>query len=109
MSYKIIVTSPFEKKLKKLAKKHKSIRADLFTIIELLSTNPTYGTPLEKNCYKIRIKISSKAKGKTGGARLITLVQIVNETVFLMDIYDKSNQTTISDGELKLLIDLFSD
>lgn len=109
MKYKIIATEPFGRKLKKLAKKHKSLKADLLKIIDELSENPTLGTPLGKECYKIRMAISSKGKGKSGGARLITCVRIINETVFLLDIYDKSEQATISEKDLKLLIDLLAE
>ncbi|MBD0401489.1 type II toxin-antitoxin system RelE/ParE family toxin [Flammeovirga sp. EKP202] len=109
MNYKIIATEPFGRKLKKLVKKHKSLKADLLKIIDELSENPTLGTPLGKECYKIRMAISSKGKGKSGGARLITYVRIINETVFLLDIYDKSEQATISEKDLKLLIDLLAE
>ena len=50
--------------------------------------------------------ITSKSKGKSGGARLITYVRIVQNSVFLLDIYDKSEQPNISDKELKLLIEI---
>ncbi|MBK8805188.1 MAG: type II toxin-antitoxin system RelE/ParE family toxin [Bacteroidales bacterium] len=108
MSFNVIATEPFERKLKRLAKKHKSIKTDLLEIVEELSENPTLGTLISKNCYKIRISISSKGKGKSGGARIITFVRIANGTVFLMDIYDKSEQANITDKELQMLIDLLS-
>ena len=109
MSFDIIATEPFERKLKRLAKKHKSIKADLLKVIEELSENPTLGTPIGKDCYKIRVAITSKGKGKSSGARMITYIRIVSETVFLMDIYDKSEQANISDKELQLLIDVLAE
>ncbi len=108
MSFSIIATEPFERKLKRLAKKYKSLKADLIAIIEQLEENPTIGTPIGKDCFKIRVAVSSKGKGKSGGARMITYVRIVNNTVFLMDIYDKSEQATISNKELQLLIDILA-
>lgn len=108
MSFNIIATEPFERKLKRLVKKHKSLKADLLAVIEELSENPTLGTPIGKECYKIRIAISSKGKGKSGGARMITYVRIVNKTVYLMDIYDKSEQANISGKELQFLIDVLA-
>jgi hypothetical protein len=93
-------------RLKKLSKKYRSIISDLAQIIVELSINPILGTPLGKNCYKIRVAITSKGKGKNGGARLITFVRVTRETVYLLDLYDKSEQNTISDNELKLLIEL---
>lgn len=109
MSFDVIATEPFERKLKKLAKKYKSLKNDLATTFEKLATNPVLGKSLGKDCYKIRVAISSKGKGKSGGARLITYVRIVKETVYLLDIYDKSDQSTITDKELRLLIDLLAE
>jgi hypothetical protein len=40
---------------------------------------------------------------------MITYVRIVKQTVFLMDIYDKSEQANISDKELQMLIDLLQE
>ena len=108
MSFNIIATEPFERKLKRLVKKHKSLKSDLLEVIEALSENPSLGTPIGKECYKIRVAISSKGKGKSGGARMITYVRIVNKTVYLMDIYDKSEQTNITDKELQFLIDVLA-
>jgi mRNA-degrading endonuclease RelE of RelBE toxin-antitoxin system len=108
MNFDIIATEPFERKLKRLAKKHKSLITDLKSLVNDLAENPTLGIPIGKDCYKIRLAISSKGKGKSGGARLITYVRIVKNTVYLMDIYDKSEQANISDNDLKLLIDLLS-
>jgi hypothetical protein len=108
MSYEIIATEPFERKLKRLSKKYKSLKIDLLKVIEELVENPRLGTAIGKECYKVRIAVTSKGKGKSGGARMITLVRVINETVFLMDIYDKSEQATISDKELKLLIEVLS-
>lgn len=106
MSFNIIATEPFERKLKRLAKKHKSLASDLALVIDELIENPTLGTPIGKDCYKLRIAIASKGKGKSGGARMITYVRIVKETVFLLDIYDKSEQANITDKELIMLIDI---
>ena len=67
------------------------------------------------NSYKIRLKISSKGKGKSGGARVISFVEatilglaeITSEgetTVNLITIFDKADVDNISDKELKELI-----
>jgi len=45
------------------------------------------------------MSIAAKNKGKSGGARVITCVKIVGETVYLLTIYDKSEQDSISDNE----------
>lgn len=109
MSFKIIATAPFERKLKHLVKKYKSLPADLSKIIDELSVNPHLGTPLGKSCYKIRVAITAKGKGKSAGARMITYVRVTKNRVFLMDIYDKSEQPNISEKELQWLIDILAD
>jgi len=55
------------------------------------------------------LSITSKGKGKSGGARLITYVRVINKSVFLMDIFDKSEQSNISDKELQMLIDILAE
>ncbi len=109
MSFDVIATESFERKLKRLAKKHKSLASDLAPVIDELMENPTLGTPIGKDCYKLRIAIASKNKGKSGGARIITFVRVIKQTVFLIDIYDKSEQANITQKELQLIIDLLQE
>ena len=104
MSYNIIAVPTFRKELKKLAKKYPSLKTDLAILFESLEENPVQGTSLGRNCYKIRLAISSKGKGKSGGARVITNIVIAEETVFLLSIYDKSDKETLSDKELDELL-----
>lgn len=72
-------------------------------MIVSLEEDPLMGTALGNDFYKIRIKITSKGKGKSGGGRIITCVKIVQETVYLAAIYDKSEKRTLPDAEMKLL------
>lgn len=104
MSYNIVVVPTFKKELKRLAKKYHSLKTDLAILFESLEKNPEQGTFLGKNCYKIRLSISSKNKGKSGGARIITNIVIAEETVFLLSIYDKSEKDNLTDKELEDLI-----
>jgi mRNA-degrading endonuclease RelE of RelBE toxin-antitoxin system len=100
MSYKIEVTSLFEKQLKRLAKKFPSLKKEYGHLITLLQQDPKLGVAIGSNCYKIRVAIASKGKGKSGGARVITHVQITKSTIYLLSIYDKSEQNDIADGDL---------
>ncbi|MBC6111069.1 type II toxin-antitoxin system RelE/ParE family toxin [Pedobacter fastidiosus] len=95
--------------MKKLCKKHKSAKNDLITFVENLREDPLQGTPIGNDCYKIRITISSKGKGKSAGARLITRVRIVKEKIYLLSIYDKSEQDSISDKELETVLKSIED
>jgi hypothetical protein len=72
--------------------------------VKLLENNPQIGVEILSHCYKIRLSIASKGKGKRGGARVITYVYISGKKVFLLSIYDKSEKNDISDMELKDLI-----
>ncbi len=58
------------------------------------------GIPIAHNCFKIRLAIRSKGRSKSGGARLITFVQVVNENIFMIAIFDKSESENIPDKEL---------
>jgi hypothetical protein len=91
---------------KALPKKHRSLKSDLNKLIDSLEENPTQGEPLGKDCYKVRMAITSKGKGKSGGSRVITCVKIVNQTAYLLTIYDKSDKENISDKELDELLRL---
>ncbi|MEO6683153.1 MAG: type II toxin-antitoxin system RelE/ParE family toxin [Ginsengibacter sp.] len=101
MSYNIYVLQLFEKQAKRLAKKYPSLKNDLGVLFEKLGDNPEQGTPLGKNFFKIRLAISSKGKGKAGGARVITYVKVTATVVYLTSIYDKSEKSTITDKELE--------
>mgnify|MGYP003452196949 CR=1 FL=1 len=104
MSYNVKSIAVFEKQAKKLVKKYASLKSELLELVQSLKNNPKIGVPLGKNCFKIRISVISKGKGKSGGARIITNFVIADNTVYLLSIYDKSEKETISDDELKELL-----
>jgi len=101
MAFQIVLTPDFKKDLKQIAKKHKQILKDIGGLIDKLTENPIMGTDLGQNVYKIRLAISGTNKGKSGGARVITYVVIADKTVFLADIYLKSEFDT---ADVNLLI-----
>ena len=110
MNYRIIATRNFEKQLKRLARKFPSLKNDLINFERQLQKNPKSGVSLGKNAYKVRLAVKSKAKGKSGGLRVITYVEldiIIKDTtnIFLLSIYDKSETDSISNSELKRLIE----
>jgi len=106
MSFNVIVTTGFKKHAKSIGKKHHSLKSDLEVLIDSLEQNPLQGEPLGKDCYKIRMAITSKGKGKSGGSRVITCVKIVDHDVYLLSIYDKGDKESISDKELDGLLRL---
>ncbi len=104
MSYKIKSIPYFDRQAKKLSRRYSSFKKELAVLIDSLETNPTQGKELGNNCYKIRIAIKSKGKGKSGGSRVITHVIAVKEDVYLLTVYDKSEKDDISDKELQKLL-----
>ena len=106
MNYRIEAIPYFKKRAKHLIKKFPSLKQELAELGQQLSNNPKQGRSLGQDCYKIRLAIKSKNKGKSGGARVITHVYVAQTTVYLLDIYDKSEQSDISDKELRELVKL---
>ena len=100
MPFEIIISEGFSKETFSLAKKYRSIADDIEKLMDILRENPTIGTPLGNNCYKIRMAITSKGQGKSGGARVITCVKIIENNVHLVSIYDKSEKENIADKDL---------
>ncbi len=105
-TYNIVATSNFKKEVKVLFKKYPSLKTDLLHLVEKLEQTPHMGTALGKDCFKIRLAIRSKGKGKRSGGRVITCVKISASTVFLLSIYDKSNQESLADKELDMLLEI---
>lgn len=99
MSYDIEVTAYFGKQLKRLIKKFPSLKNEFKELINSLKENPLQGSKIGSNCYKIRLSIASKQKGKSGGARVITHVKVVDTKIYLLSIYDKSEQSDVSDKD----------
>ena len=103
MSLRIEALPNFARELKQLRKKYSSVLQDLSGLLAELAEVPTLGVPLGNNCYKIRLAIRSKGQGKSGGARVITCVISVKDSITLLSIYDKSAQDTIADEQLRKL------
>ncbi len=105
MSYNITTTQRFDKQLKALAKKYPSIVADLIKLAEKIQQNPECGTLLGDDVYKIRMAITSKGRGKSGGARVIYVNLFAqledDDRIVLISIYDKSAKDSISTSELR--------
>ncbi|SDE63722.1 hypothetical protein SAMN04487996_10687 [Dyadobacter soli] len=104
MSYFVRTTQRFETEFKQLSKKYPSLSKEVFELILFLESNPTHGIPLGLGCYKLRLAIKSKGKGKSGGARVITYVQVTSKSVRLLSIYDKSELDSIKISELRELV-----
>ncbi len=104
MNYSIELSANFKKEAKKLVKKFPSLKLELATLFTQLQTNPTMGTPLGNDIYKIRLAIASKNKGKSGGARVLSFVKVTATTVLLFSMYNKGDVDNLTDKEIQNLI-----
>ena len=107
MNYSVKTAKSFDKEIKRLGKRYTSIADDYATLLEELTLNPHLGTDLGSGFRKIRMRIASKGKGKSGGARVITFTVIasVDETeINLLYIYDKSERSSITIHEMEELL-----
>ena len=108
MSCKIKTINVFDRQAHKLAKHYASFRDDLKEFIKELRNNPEMGTDLGSGVRKVRMSITSKGKGKSGGARVITYnIEKKSEDeilITLMTIYDKSEISNVSDAYLRSLV-----
>ena len=86
MSYNIKSISVFERQAKRLMKKFPSLKKEIQSLINGLKEDPEQGTSIGHNCFKLRLAIASKGKGKSGGARVITHVIFKQDTVYLLTI-----------------------
>jgi len=100
----IVALPQFQKEIKQLSKKYISLPNDFKNLLTTLENNPTTGESLGNNCYKIRMKIASKHAGKSGGARVITCVKIIDSAIYLISIYDKADRETITKKEIEGLL-----
>lgn len=104
MANRVEVDAVFAKAYKKLAKKYPSFPDDLRQLVEELKENALLGISLGGNVRKIRLAIKSKGRGKSGGARVITYVLVIDKLVILLTAYDKSDIETVTDAELKRIV-----
>ncbi len=107
MNFEVLTTPRFEKSAKALIKRHRSLKADLKDFIASLESNPLQGDELCPGLRKIRLAITSKGRGKSGGARVITYTIFANEEsgrVYLIDIYDKADYSSVDVAILKKII-----
>jgi len=100
MSYDIQYSDTFKRSAKALAKKYPSLKQDLANFVIELAEKPDMGTPIGNNMFKVRMSISSKGRGKSGGGRIITCVVYKREQILLAEIYDKSQYSSVDEQNI---------
>ena len=110
MKVNFSTTEEFFRQFKRLAKKYQSLTSDYIDFKKELAENPFQGDDLGNGTRKVRMSISSKGKGKSGGARVITynVIRKGDEIVdiTLLTIYDKGEIANVSNKYIKWLISL---
>ena len=98
---RIRMSEDFKAAYKRLKKRHRSLEADFERLLASLMENPEQGVELIDGVPKIRMAISSKRRGRSGGARVIIRARIVDDELQLIYIYDKADFENISDTFLR--------
>ncbi|WP_020600015.1 hypothetical protein [Spirosoma panaciterrae] len=104
MEYEVVITDDFARDVKRLAKKFPSLKDDLLDLQKSLKKEPMQGDALGKGCFKVRLSIKSKGKGKSGGGRVITNVLVIKQKIYLLALYDKSEVSTLTDSRISELL-----
>lgn len=109
MNFEVIPTPDFERAFKTLSKRHRSLKQDILDFTKSLHENPFQGDELSPGIRKIRMSISSKGRGKSGGARVITYTLVMADTgnrgtIYLLDIYDKADYSTVDVNVIRAVI-----
>ena len=107
MSFKIITTAYADKAIKKLSKRYHSFSNDIKAFREELLNNPLQGDEIAPHVRKIRMAITSKGRGKSGGARVIfnALVSEQDGKIYLLLIYDKADTPNVKMNVIKEIIE----
>ena len=107
MDVTITLGDEFKRNAARLSKRYRSLPNDLRNLKQDIINNPLQGDDLGGGVRKIRMAIQSKGKGKSGGARVLTLNILVDETdnVTLLTIYDKNEIQNVSDAYIRWLVD----
>ena len=107
MIYEFRPSPDFERQAKKLAKHYPSFKKDLLRLLDSLRENPYQGVDLGGGIRKVRMTITSKGRGKAGGARATTMnvnIDVEKMIIALLYINDKAEMENVSDAFLRQII-----
>lgn len=104
-TFKVIPTSYFVEEATNLKRKYPNIKNDFYTLLKKLQVDPITGNDyVGHDCYKVRMRLSDKKTGERDGARVIIKVVIIDNTVYVLSVYDKSDKTNFSDDEFDKML-----
>ena len=102
-------TPEFKRNLRTLAKKYRHIRDDIAPIISTLQAGELLGDQISGvgyTLYKVRVPNQDRAKGKSGGYRIIYYMNTAVD-IILVTIYSKTEQADISTAQIRSIVDEF--
>jgi mRNA-degrading endonuclease RelE of RelBE toxin-antitoxin system len=102
----IRISPEFERNLRYLAKKYRSVKADLLPVIQKIELGKFVGDQVKRTGFtvlKVRVKNSNIQKGQSGGYRLIYQVE-TPKLVLFVTLYSKSDQADVSAKEIRAAI-----
>ena len=105
MKFRVVPTTVFIKKVKKLKKKYPRILDDIDALVSILEENPEKGIHIGKSLYKIRLRSSDVNKGKSGSFRVIYYVIFRDGSVYLLTIYFKGKKENLLWKEIEELLE----
>ena len=107
MNYRIETVPPFDRAVKRLARKYRHLKADLETLVSLLRNSPNAGVAIPgyaHTVWKIRLASTDMQAGKRGAYRVIYAVDVERRRCILLFIYARADQTDISAAEIDALL-----
>ena len=107
----VFFTHEFKRNLRQLAKKYRRIQADIQPILSGLQAGQLLGDHIPSTfveIYKVRVRNSDSAKGKSGGYRIIYQKTQENK-IILITIYSKTEQSDISPQEIQAIVQSYQE
>ena len=108
MTVEIFTHEEFERQFKHYCKKYHSLIDDYEAFLESIKEDPLQGADLGKGVHKVRMGVSDKGGGESGGMRVITYTVTKRDdgtiAVTLLYIYDKNEMDNISDKFIRYLL-----
>ena len=103
MSYRFVFTAWFDRNLKSLRKHNPSLRGDFESFLQTFDAEAHPIIPRTGGARKARM--SAKGRGKSGGYRVIYYF-VVENTVWLITIYDKVQKENLTSEDEKIIQEL---
>jgi hypothetical protein len=104
MSYRIKTIPNFDKSLKRLVEKYASLKQKYIDLLDSLEVQSLQGTSLGNNCYKIRIAITSKGRGKVEVHELLhTSLLLIKQFSCLTSLINLSKTISVTRNFFLLL------